>query len=224
MTTYGRTLSAIALTFLLLAAATGPVAAQPNGVSLPPLPEWPIIGPILRLLGVTSQGAAEVPATPDPSLPEHRIETMDDVRELGDIEAGESVRVVISDTDLNTIVSDALAGTEFSDDVRLKVDFRDGSIAVDAFARADVAARLNIDVPIRLPERLNISAVFTAEATDCAVTLTFDEIEVNGWRAGLKQIANRAANEQVDERWPDEACVEQIIITDGEVAVEGYRR
>jgi len=214
---------AFAITCTLLFSSTPAVARTP-GAALPPLPEWPIIGPVLRLLGIGAEPEAEVLATPNASLPEYRIETRDDIDALREVSPDESVRVVITDEDLNRLIREAVTQTAFSDDIRVDVTFGDDEIAVKAFARADVADRLGLDVPIRLPERLDIEATFSARAENCMATFTFEEIRVNGWRAGLKPIANRIANEQAVQYWPDEACVEQIMVTDGEAAVEGYRK
>ena len=100
-----KTLMSIAVAVALLTTTTMFVSAQaPAGAQapesvLPPLPEWPIIGPVLRFLGIIQEPAPEVLPTPDPSLPEFRIASLEDIDQLRDIETNKRVRVIATDTD-----------------------------------------------------------------------------------------------------------------------------
>ena len=81
---------------VLFTAAT-PVAAANSGTArdLPPLPDWPVVGPVLRFLGIGGETPETTmpSATPDPSLPEYTIETIEDFAQLREVEDGQRVRI-----------------------------------------------------------------------------------------------------------------------------------
>ena len=234
MTIRRKTLMSMAVAVVLLTTTTMLVSAQTPagahapagtpGAVLPPLPEWPIIGPVLRFLGLVQEAAPEVLPTPDPSLPEYRITSLEDIDQLHDIEANERVRIIVTDTDLNQMIRDLLSESGYSEDAGLKVTFDGPMITADAFADATIIERTGVDVPAALRTNFDVLATFTVEAGNCSVTVTFEEVKANRWGFGLRPAANRLINEQIPKFWPDELCVESVIVMDGEAAVEGYRR
>jgi len=212
----------------MLVSAHAPAGAQTPagtpGAVLPPLPEWPIIGPVLRFLGLVQEAPPEVLPTPDPSLPEYRITSLEDVDQLHDIEANERVRIIATDTDLNRIIQDLLSEAGYSEDAGLKVAFDGPMITADAYAGARIIEQFGVEVPASLRRNFDVHATFTVEAAGCTVIVTFEEVKANRWSFGLRPAANRLINEQIPKFWPDELCVENVIVMDGEAAVEGYRR
>jgi hypothetical protein len=217
----------VVLLSLFVAAPVGAApftrAAPTARQALPPIPEWPIIGPILKMLGVVpEQPPAEILPTPDASLPEYRISTLDDLSRLQDIEPGTRVRVVASDTDLNQIAKQVLA-EKVGGDASAHVSFGTNLVAVKATGSADLAKQLGFDVPSLVRGTLNVSTTLTLSAANCRTVVNVKTLSVNGWSAGLRGLAQRTLNSQVPGMWPTDICVEQVIVTPGEIAVEGYR-
>ncbi len=225
-----KTLMSIAVAVVLLTTTTmfvsaqAPAGARAPGAALPPLPEWPIIGPVLRFLGIIQEAAPEVLPTPDPSLPEYRITSLEDIDQLRDIETSRRVRVIATDTDLNQMIRDLLAEAGYGEDASLKVAFNDPMITAEAYAGAGVIERIGVDVPASLHKNFDILATFTVEANNCSVTVAFEKVEANSWSFGLRPVANRLVNEQIPRLWPEEFCAESVLVMDGEAAVEGYLR
>jgi len=228
MTTRKKTLMAITIVVVLLTTTTtlaGAYApASTPGAVLPPLPEWPIIGPVLRFLGIIQEAAPEVRPTPDPSLPEYRITSLEDIAQLRDIETNKRVRVIATDSVLNQMIRGLLSEAGYSEDASLKVAFDDPMITADAYADAGIIEAFGVDIPASVRGNFDIFATFTVEADSCSATVAFGEVKVNNWSFGLRPIANRLINEQIPRFWPEEFCAESIIVMDGEAAVEGYRR
>ncbi len=230
MTIRRKALISITIAVVLLTASTTLVSAQASarayslGAVLPPLPEWPIIGPVLRFLGLVQDAAPEVGPTPDPSLPEYRITSLEDVEQLHDIETNRRVRIIATDTDLNQMIRDLLSEAGHSEAASLRVAFDDPMIAADAHVSTTIIDRAGVDVPAWVRGNFNILATFTAVASNCSVTVTFEEVKVNNWSFGLRPVANRLINQQILKFWPDEVCAESVIVMDGEAAAEGYRR
>jgi hypothetical protein len=220
-----KTLMSITIAVVLITMPTTFVGAQaPAGTRLPPLPEWPLIGPVLRFLGVVQEAAPETLHTPDPSLPEFRISTLEDVDQLRSVEMNERVRIIIDDQDLNQIISEVLSSAGYSEDAGLKVTFDGPAITADAYASATLIERTGVDIPASIRGNFDVLATFTVEAADCSVVLTFEKVKANSWSFGLRSAANRLVNDQIPEYWPEEICVENVIVMDGEAAVEGYHR
>jgi len=228
MTIRKKTLMSIAVAVVLLTTTTMLVGAQAPagapGAVLPPLPEWPIIGPVLRFLGIIQEAAPEVRPTPDPSLPEYRITSLEDIAQLREIETDKRVRVIATDTDLNQMIRDLLSEAGYSEDASLKVAFNEPMITADAYAGAGIIERIGADVPASLRRNFDILATFTVEAGNCSPTVAFEKVEANSWSFGLRPVANRLVNEQIPKFWPEEFCAESVIVMDGEAAVEGYVR
>ncbi len=218
---------------LLLLVAVAPVRAAPVlpgsltqpslATALPPLPQWPIIGPILKMLGVVpAQPPAEIMPVPDPTLPEYRVSTLDDLNQLQDIQPGQHVRVVASDTDLNQIAKQVL-DEEVGSGVSASVSFDTNLIALQAVGNTDLIRQIGFDVPALIKGTLTVSTTMTVSAANCQPVVQLQTLSVNGWSAGLRGIAQRGLNAQLPGMWPTDVCVEKVIVTPGEIAVEGYR-
>lgn len=202
-------------------AAAQTLAAPGAQRELPPLPEWPIIGPILRMLGV---GRAAAPAAPtlDPTLPEFHIRSWDDVKALEQIEPGERVRVIASDTDINRIAQEAIR-ERADENLSFRVDFGANQATIEASADAALVEQTGLSLPALIRGALRVELVGSATAENCRPIPDIQSLKVNGWGIGLRAIAQRAVDTQLPESWPSDICIEQILLMEGEAAVEGYR-
>ena len=228
MTTIKKAILSLVLTLTLLA-STAPIAkASSPGEALPPLPEWPIIGPVLRRLGVTPPEPEPTPMpTPNPTLEEYRIRTLEDMEALQEIEPNTPVRVIATDEDLNQMVLEVLQDANVVEDAGLDLDFDAGLVTIDLQASSALLDRLDLDFDLPAVVRgrnIDASATMGIEAVGCSVNVTFDKVRVNNWRLGLRPIAARMVNERIPDFWSSDVCVEGVYLMDGEAAVEGYRR
>lgn len=224
-------LSTLLLLALLLVGVPVPVSAQVSDTgsarsdqALPPLPEWPIIGPILQQLGVVE--ATEAPSIdPDPDLPEHRVSTFEDIEALREIEPGDRVRLIASEEDLNLMIDEAL-NARVGEDAEVVLDFEPNLVTISAQANEALVEELTRDMQGRLPARsdVDLETALSFEAADCALRADVDTMRINGWRFGLSLLAQRTINSRIPEVWPEEICVERVLMMQNEIAVEGYRR
>lgn len=205
----------------------GAYAARADA-ALPPLPEWPIIGPILRMLGVSAAEPEQAAMpTPDPNLPEYRITSFEDMKAIDEIEPNERVRVIAADTDLNRMIVEVLQEADIVEDASLTLDFEPNLMDVDL--RASGTLLDQIELPIEIPallwgRNINATAAMDIEAVNCRINLNFKKVEVNNWSLGLRPLATRTINERIPDLWASDLCVEAVYLMAGEAAVEGYRR
>lgn len=211
-----------ALLALALVAPAASAASGPRAQALPPLPEWPIVGPILRMLGLVQAEPAPAVA-PDPTIPEYRITSIADAEALPEFAEGERVRIVASDSDLNTIIEQTLQDN-LGDGAAVAVDFDTGVVHVVIDANEELLDQAGADIPRFGNADLHLTASMTIDASDCQPTIGFSSISVNRWRIGLRVAAQRVVNTRLPEMWPQELCLERVFLMDGEAAVEGYRR
>ena len=212
----------LVLSLLLLSAAL-PAQAASSATALPPLPEWPIIGPILQWLGVVEPTPAEIVELPeDLDLPQYPIETLDDIRALQDLASGERVRVTATDTALTAIAREALGNVKGVQNLALT--FTPGKAAIYVEVDPSVLEEANLDLPINLKNTLKLEGVVSLDASGCRATVVIEKVSINKWSLGLKGLVQRWVNEQLPGFWPSELCVERITLNSGEIAVVGYRR
>lgn len=209
-----------ARTVLATAATPSAYAAEP-AVALPPLPEWPIIGPLLLRLGIVEQTPEPAPL-PNPNLPEYRISTLDDLNQLGGVGAGERIRVIASEASVNNMVQEALA-QQGADDASFWIDFAPNEATVEASADASLVERADVNLPAIMRGNLRVSVAFSAGADTCLPSVDLRSVSVNSWRVGLRALVQRMVDERIAQVWPAEICIERILLMDGEAAVEGYR-
>ncbi len=210
---------------VLLSSTALPVHAASNTADLPPLPEWPIIGPLLKWLGLVESEPAEVTEPPeDLELPQYPIETLDDLLALQDLESNVRVRVTATDTALTTIVQDALAENNVEGIQNFKLTFTPGTATVYVEVDPAVLENVNFDLPINLKDTLKLEGVVNLGAAGCQATVTIKKVSINNWSIGLRGIAQRWIDEQLPGVWPGAVCVERITLKSGEIAVVGYRR
>ncbi len=202
-----------------------PAYAAPNGAALPPLPEWPIIGPILQRLGLVEATPAEVAEPPeDLNLPQYKIETLSDILALQDIENDQRVRVTATDTALTAIVKKALDENNVTGVQNFQLTFTPGKATLSIEVDPSILEEANVDLPIKLKDTLKLQGVVTLTASGCQPAVTIKKVSINGWAIGLRGLAQRWVDEQLPDVWPAEICIERITLKSGEIAVVGYRR
>ncbi|GEM_PF-556035 len=213
---------------LILTAMAPPVAAAPQGEQLPPLPEWPIIGPILRWLGLAPASPAPEPA-PLPDLPpgviEYTPEGIEDLITLWEQMAnGETVRVTLSEATLQAMVDRWIEPLPGITDP--SITFDEGKIRLEGtVATSEMEEYLGFQVPDFLAQDdLTVVLVLSAQAVDCRPQLTLEAVRVNGKGWPVKGLVQEQLNQQLDTLWPQaHLCIEAIHITDDALIVEGHR-
>jgi hypothetical protein len=209
---------------LLLLSTTMPVYAAPSAATLPPLPEWPIIGPILQWLGIVEPTPVEIvePAE-DFDLPQYTIETLDDILALQDLAVEERVRVTATDTALTAIAQEALG--ENVEGIRtFNLTFAPGKATVYLEVDPVVLTEANFDLPIKFRNTIKLEGTVELAASGCQVVVTIDKASINKWSIGLRGTVQSWINDQLPGSWPSEVCVERVTVKSGEIAVVGYRR
>lgn len=216
----------LALCTLLLVGTALPAVAAPvkTEAALPPLPEWPIIGPIIRFIQRLIKKEPAVPeATPEPNLPEITIETLDDILALRDLESDKRVRIIATDAALTSIVEDA-AGDDVGDLFSLTMTFEEGYASLEGELDGSVLENIDADVPINLDQDLYAEATLSFSATNCRAIVNVDYVSVNDWSIGLRGVAQEYINSQLPGLWPSEVCVEHIAVEPGVIKIVGYRK
>lgn len=213
-----RIVTAVTVMCMLIAM---PVSAAQDHGSLPPLPEWPIIGPLLRMLGLVKPTPPTPPPspTPDPNLPEYRITTLEDIKELQDLEAGMRVRVVLAEKDANSLIAQLLG-----QQATVTVSFEQGYLTLMATVDQSLLKHAGVDLPAIDDGELEIYITAAVRASGCQPMVTLNKVEISGWSLGLRTAAQRAIDERLPDIWPTQVCLEQVFLTPGQIAVEGYRR
>lgn len=228
MIRYRKITLAVVLALTLLAPSASLVSARETSGGLPPLPEWPIIGPVLRMLGISSpEPEPEAMPTPDPGLTEYRVTSFEDMEALEEVELNERVRIIATDEDLNRMVLEVLRDADLVEDASLDLDFDPGLMTADLQASSSMLNRLDLDfdIPAVLSGRnIDATATMGIEATGCSINVTFERLRVNNWRLGLRPLATRMVNDRIPDFWSSDICVEAVYLMEGEAAVEGYRR
>jgi len=213
----------LVLSLLLLSAAM-PVQAAPSATALPPLPEWPIIGPILQWLGVVEPEPAEIVELPeDLDLPQYPIETLDDILALRELEPEERLRITATDAALTTIACEAI--DKYTKGVQnLSLTFTPGKASVYAEVDPVVLEEANLDLPINFKNTLKLEGVASFGASGCQANIIMEKVSINKWSIGMKGVVQNWLNEQLPGLWPSEICVERVTLKSGEIAIVGYRR
>jgi len=208
---------------LLLLSATMPVQAAPSAAVIPPLPEWPIIGPLLQRLGIGTPEPAEIVELPeDLNLPHYPITTLDDIRALQDLQSGERVRVTATDAALTTIAREAIGDVSVVKSLNLTLSPGEAAFSIEV--DPSVLEDIDFNLPIKLRDTITLASTMSLTASGCQPILTINKVSINKWSIGLRGMAQRWLNEQLPSLWPHEICVERATLKSGEIAVVGYRR
>ncbi|HOV47152.1 MAG TPA: hypothetical protein PLM06_00770 [Anaerolineae bacterium] len=214
----------IAILAIGLALATPTVAlAYQHGPGLPPPPEWPVIGPILRWLGIIEETPAEMPAF-DPTYTEHRLTTLQDAQSLWEsLEPEARVRVIVGQEDANAALQTAVQNVPGLDDVTLT--FESGSVTLAATVKRSVLERQGVQLPFFITsQEIKGELQIALGAAECRPTLTVQKVRLGKIGLPLRSLAEEAFNEQMQQEWMSQVCIERVFMLPGEFAVEGYRR
>jgi hypothetical protein len=223
MKTWKRIMLVGLCTSLLLGTAL-PALAAPAEAGIPPLSQWPIIGPIIRFIQRIIKKEPAVPeATPEPNLPEITIETLDDILALRDLESNKRVRIIATDTALTTIVKES-AGDDMADLFNLAVTFAEGYASLEGELDGSVLENIDADIPISLDQDLYAEATLSFSASECRAMVNVDYVSVNDWSIGLRSVAQEWLNSELPGIWPSEICVEHIAVEPGVIKIVGYRK
>lgn len=205
----------------LAEAALAETALAETALALPPLPEWPIVGPLLQRLGLVAP-PQPVEVTPDPSLPEYRIVDFEDLERLEGVEDGERIRIIVAEADLNRMIEAAIeSGAQ--GEASVVVGLNAGTMDVDIKADTSVLEQGGLNVPRQLQGDLDLVTTLHIQTSQCVPEVAITRLRLNRLGLGLRPIAQRALNTSLPEIWPADLCLERVILTSGEVAVEGYR-
>ncbi len=207
----------------LLSTPSAAYAAEHN-TPLPPLTQWPILGPILRWLGL-GEREAEIPPTPlaapTPSLPEQRIASRADIEALAQLPPGKRVRLVASETDLNAIIRDELDRIPEIEQAAVQLE-EDRIVATGRIDPTRLAQKYNVPIPANIAG--DIEVAFTISASACRPIVTVTALKIGGKTSPLRPLAQSIATDAINRNWPANGCLEHVIVTEGEIAIEGYVR
>ncbi len=220
-----RKVCVLLLVALLLAFSRPVMAAEER---LPPPPEWPIIGPILRWLGL-GEKSAEIEASPIPTVPpgvaEYTPEGVEDLVALWEKMAnGETVRVTLEESTAQAMLDfwvDPMPGISTP-----TVHFQSGAITLEAtLATSQMKEYLGFDLPdFLVKDDITLRLAFSAQAVSCRPQIRLERVEINGKSWPVKGTVQDQLNQKIGELWPQaHLCIESIYITDGALIVEGYR-
>jgi len=221
---------------VIIISTAAPVYAASGETELPPLPEWPVIGPVLRWLGIAP--AEETEPAPDPAriaiptpvLPEQQITNLAEAEALWQaMEPGEQVRVFVADEDINAILKQELEDVPGVRSVTLttEADSTTLNVAVDRAFLEEMEGNLPFFVR---GDELNGKVTLAITASDCRPDITVDEIKLNTRTLPIKETAQALIDKAFEQAWREQSwldnrvCIEAVRLTDGETILEGYRK
>jgi len=197
---------------LAVALAVAPLAPA---AALPPVPEWPVIGPLLVKLGLV-----EPVRTPDPTLPEYTVTTMDELKALEDqISPGERARVVVAESLAQSLVINAMEEAAFLRNVTLDFTERGAlvTLEIDRSALEQGGARL----PFIKGDTLKISAQLIFYARDGRLQVKVRALRINGLPLPVGGLLAGRLNALSAEKWPAWIKLEAVFMHEQDVAIEG---
>jgi len=212
-----------------------PVAASTGETDLPPLPEWPIIGPILRWLGIAPEeqvtpDSARVTVPEESDLPEQRITNVAEARALWEaLETGEEVRVLIADEDINAVLAQEIEDVPGFNSATLntETDKTTLSISAERALLEKVGGDLAVVIAGQNPEG---TLTLAMTAANCRPVITVTRIRINGRRLAIEDTVQALIDKAFDKGWREKSwldnqvCIEAVYLTPGEIAMEGYRK
>lgn len=211
------------LVFVALLAGAAPVYAREmtRPQPLPPLPEWPIIGPVLVWLGVAEPEPEVVEDAPLRDLPEYTIESVADATDLQTtVEAGQSMRLIITEETLNTLIAENNSEVPGLDSVT--VDVQEDSVSFEVKIDGDTLADAGVELPFIEGQELKVDGTIEATAGGCMPVITLKKLRVNG--IGVAFLVRGEIDSIVSDNWPTDLCLEAITFKSDEIVAEGYRR
>ncbi len=200
----------LSLVMVLTVAPLAPAAA------LPPVPEWPVIGPLLVKLGFV-----EPVRTPDPTLTEYTVTTMEDIKALRDqIAPGERMRIVVAESLAQSLVIKAMEEAAFLRDVTL--DFTEKGVLVTLKIDRSALEQSGARIPFIKGDTLSISARLIFYARDGYLQVKVRALRVNGLPLPVGGLLAARLNELSAEKWPAWVTLEAVFMHEQDVAIEGF--
>ncbi len=213
----------VLIVFIVAGAAT-PAYAYAGRDPLPPLPEWPIIGPLLSWLGIGESESETVTPTPDPTLPEYRIRTVEDALTFWEgLGLEEHVRVLVADEDIATLIEEQISNLKGLREASLTFDT--DTVTIEAELDPSILDETGVKLPFFLKKTtLSGEITFSLEASSCQLIPTVEKVRVNSWTLPLGGFIQESIQDALDTEWPTGICVTGVYLTPGEIALEGYRK
>ncbi len=207
-----------------------PVAAADTAAGgLPPFSQWPILGPVLHWLGLVPEAEKAAPeaapvlsTTPTAASPEYIIRTMADLLAVQQLPKQQTVRLTASESDINALIAQRAAEIDGLD--KLTVSLSDGEARAFVQIHRELLEKNGVDVPFLKGDVFTASGTVSLKVQDCEVRVSVDALTINGKNMGFTKFVQSLLNKQLSQQWPDEACVQRVDITSGQVTVQGYRR
>lgn len=211
-----------ALAALIVLTTPTTALAQEFGPNLPPPPDWPIIGPVLRWLGF--EGTPEPTPAFDPNRPEHRLATIAEAEALWNkLSPDERVRVIISQADANAQLQESIRNARGLSSASITFDA--GAITLAATVDRAALELEGVELPFFLMgKEISGQVTFTLNAVDCRPTFTVKKVRIGRLSLPLRTLAQTTLDENLAQEWPPNICIERVFMLPGEFAVEGYRR
>ena len=213
---------------LMLLSVPTPAAARSTAPDLPPLPEWPVIGPILRSIGVGKPEPTPSPMpTPDPDLPTYRPTTFDEGWEIWqELEEGKRVRVVIAEDDVNRALQEQIA--DWPEVLEAEVAFGDGTVTGSMTVDRSLLDKALDQVPVNIPflpqgQTLEGEAELVLGAASCRLTVDVTSARLNGRSFLLRRPLGRTLNGILDDYWPNQGCLEYVAVESETLTAVGYK-
>ncbi|MBN1488039.1 MAG: hypothetical protein JW981_10385 [Anaerolineae bacterium] len=215
-----RILLTLALVIMTQTAMPVYAASESPGL-LPPLPQWPIIGPILQWIGIVPEAETPEAEVLDPTLPEFRVTSWEDLKALEtDLPRGERVRIIATDKDLNAVFNDLVDGKDAVQSG--SIDFDTNSVSGEIALKRELLEDYDVEIPDFISgDSLKASGTAEFSVESCRPVINIKKLRLNGRNMGLGKIAQGAINKILEENWISDVCLERVILTDGEIAVEG---
>ncbi len=221
-----RKLWLLTLLAILAASFPLPVGATDLNAGLPPFSQWPIIGPVLRWLGIGAAEPAEPEATlmptPETTLPKYTIKTMSDLEAVQQLPKQKTVQLTANEADINTLIANRAAKIDGLD--KLTVSLGDGEVSAFVQLQRELLEKNGVDVPFLKGDTFTAQGTVSFEVRGCEVRVNVESLTINGKDIGYTKFVQSLLNKQLSQYWPDEACVQSVTIASGEITVTGYRR
>lgn len=195
----------------LLAASWTPTAAR-----IPPVPEWPVIGPLLVRLGLV-----EPARYPDPTLKVYTISTMEELEALDEqLAPNQRARIVVAESLARSLIEEALKDVDFFKLTGL--DFTQQGLLISFELERARLEQGGVRIPFIKGERFAVSARLVFKAKEGYPQVKIRNLKVNGLPLPVGRLIEQRLNEVSEEKWPDWVVLEAVFMSENDVSIEGF--
>lgn len=195
----------------LLAAPWSPTAAR-----IPPVPEWPVIGPVLVRLGLV-----EPVRYPDPTLKVYTVTTMDELEALDErLAPNQRARIVVAEALAKSLIEDAFKDADFFKLTTL--DFTKRGLLIGFELERARLEQGGVRIPLIKGERFAVSARLVFKVKDGYPQVRIRNLKVNGLPLPVGRLIEQRLNELSKEKWPNWVVLEAVFMSEDDVSIEGY--